>query len=371
MKMIPLSVFLCLCMVLPLCAQEESIYPLEINELESYAVDVTVGKRYEWAQLEEGVKLETGHKIEFYFTIDCRITPVLIPEDYVLELSTDMDRAVWQYELRESVQTSKAYVWNAEEEHEWARFHVQLTGFVPKTIDKIKEPGFQKPQVEEDYILDGIKEKTCYVKLAVYKSYLKGTDLGDFDSTIAEISYLATNQRINQLSTEMNKNLSTDLLEKDWNKKYVDHLEEAGTALSSIEDMAGEIESLSREGHPGWALELSKSFQSMTQNLQYLPAPGKFPLFSFLAVAILCAGGGLVAGAFLSRTRKPGPSAESLDMAVSALGMIVKDMEEHRKSIASIDDPTVRQTRVKLGKFMEQIERQMSNLRYFKADRFE
>jgi hypothetical protein len=371
MKKTSIIILLCLFVTVPLYAQEESIHPLELNKLESYAVDVTVGQRYEWTQLEEGVKLETGHKIEFYFTIDRRIAPILIPEHYVLELSTDMDKAVWQYELRESVQTSKTYVWDTEEEHDWARFHVQLTAFVPKTIDKIKEPEFQKPDMEEDYILDGIMEKSCYVKLAVHKSYTMGVGPGDYDSTVSEITYLATNQRINQLSIEIDKNLSTDLLVRTWSEKYIEGTEKVEAVLSSIEGMGTEIESLSKEGHPGWALNLSKRFKTMVQNLQYLPAPEKFPLFSFLAVAILCAAGGLAAGAFLSRMRKPGPSAESLSSAVNALDRLAREMEQHRKSIATIDDPAMRQTRVKLGRFIEQIERQISNLKYFRAEKYQ
>jgi hypothetical protein len=354
---------------LPLFAQEESIYPLEINKYESYAVDVTTGKRYEWSQLEEGVKLETGHKIEFYFTIDRRITAVLIPDNYVLELGTDMDRAVWQYELRESVQGSKAYVWHAKEEHEWSRFTVQLTAYVPKTIDKTKEPGFQRPQVEEDYVLDGIKEKTCCVKLAVYKSFKEGRP-GDLDSIVTEISYVATNERIGQFASEIDENLSLIRLEKELSEKYPHHKESADAVLSSSGGLADEIQSLSKDGHPGWALELSQKFESMTENVSELPGPTPFPLFSFLAVAILCAGGGLVAGAFLSRIRRPSPSEDSLDSVVSALDGIVKDMEEHRKSMATVDDPNVRQNRVMLGRFMERIERQVSNLKYFRTDKY-
>jgi len=366
---------LCLFTVMPLFAQEKSIHPLEIDIYRSYAVDVTVGQRYEWSQLEEGnIKLETGHQIEFFFTINRR--PVLIPEEYVLELSTDMDNAKWQYEMREPVKASKTYVWETPYEHEKAYFEVQLTAFVPKTIDKVKEPGFQRPEVEEDYVLDGIKVKTCSVKLAVYKSY--GPDgPGDFDSTVAEITYQATNQRINQFVTEINQNLATDDLE-DWDEKsernkFKEYKKEADKALSSIEDMANEIRNLSEEGHPGWALNLSRKFKDVVRNLQKLPGEkGGTPFYIFLLLAIFCCGGGLLAGTFLYRlkgSRKP--SVEYLDITLKGLEKTARNIEDYRSSIAGIDESVVRETRLKLSQFRKQIETEISNLKYFKSDTYE
>lgn len=359
--------------VMPLFGQEGSgsIHPLEIDMYRSYAVDVTIGHRYEWSELEEGtIKLETGHKIEFYFRVNKR--PVLIPEEYVLELSTDMDNAKWQYELREPVKASKTYVWETPYEHDKSYFDLQLTAVVPKTIDKVKEPGFKKPEVEEDYVLDGIKEKTCCVKLSVYKSYDPAVGPGDFDSTIAEIEYQATNERINRFVTEIDENIATGELRKEWSENFPEQSEEATKALSSIQEMANEITALSEEGHPGWALELSREFNNVAQDLEELHGEKRTPLYLYFFLAILCVGGGLFAGTFLQKLKGTGkPSAEYFDGVLRGLEKTARDIEEYRNSITGIDEPKVRETRLRLTQFGKQIENEISNLKLFRGDMYE
>lgn len=353
--------------VMPLFGQEGSgsIHPLEIDMYRSYAVDVTVGHRYEWSELEEGtIKLETGHKIEFYFRVNKR--PVLIPEEYVLELSTDMDNAKWQYELREPVKASKTYVWETPYEHDKSYFDLQLTAVVPKTIDKVKEPGFKKPEVEEDYVLDGIKEKTCCVKLSVYKSYDPAVGPGDFDSTIAEIEYQATNERINQFVTEIDENIATDELREELDKNFGQGVDEV---FSSAQSMASEIRALSEQGHPGWALELSREFNDVVEGI--LELRGRTPLYIYFLLAILCVGGGLFAGTFLQKLKGTGkPSAEYFDGVLRGLEKTARDIEEYRNSITGIDEPKVRETRLRLTQFRKQIENEISNLKLFRGDMY-
>lgn len=374
MKRLFVVFVLCFFTVMPLYGEERSgsIHPLEIDLFKSYAVDVTVGHRYEWSELEGGtLKLETGHRIEFFFTINKR--PVLIPENYVLEVSTDMDDAKWQYELREPVKASRTYVWETPYEHDKAYFNLQLTAVVPKTIDKVKEPNFKRPDVEEDYVLDGIMEKTCCVRLAVYKSYDPAVGPGDFDSTVAEIKYQATNQRINQFMTEIQQNIALDELRVDWDKKFVAYSEEANTAFSSFQDVANEIKVLGEEGHPGWSLEISREFSDVVEDVQEIPGPPEgTPLYIYFLLAIICAGGGLFAGTFLQKLKGPGkPSAEYLDGVLRGLEKTTKDIEEYRNSIAGIDEPEVRETRLRLTQYRKQIENEVSNLKFFRGDMYE
>lgn len=171
------------------------------------------------------------------------------PRDtYVLKMETDLTNPQWQFMIDEKiVDFSDKGEWETwkSQYHGVNYFEIIITGYVPQPSVEIEEPKFEK----KGYTGKGpglIKRKIARFKVIDEKIITQ--------QEFVEYSVTPTNDDVKRYLNEINTNLNTSL-----------SLPEEYSEL--LRDMRQNILKLSNEGHIGWALEMSKSFEGMVNKL--------------------------------------------------------------------------------------------------------
>jgi hypothetical protein len=211
---------------------------LKIDEDISYVLNLNTGTKTRYADFLNTDQSE-GDELEFYICVSK--TGVPIPDDYVLELRTNMNKPRdWKFG-DEIYHSSSVVVWQSKAEHVYPiPSPIILTGTVPEPIRQVKEPGFEK------YNIDGIGKDEVYVELTV--------------GTSRDGVTLATVQQ--KLSPSM-VFYSMDIGIRDAERAINDNL---GSARAKIgdSDLERDIKLLYEGGHPGWASILSKDYKAVS-----------------------------------------------------------------------------------------------------------
>jgi hypothetical protein len=235
--------------LLLICAKGASAQEvLSVDTSKSFVIIVDEGgKKYmldDFIQSDQLSFLE-GQQLEAHFFIT-RTTSN--PRDtYMLEMLTDLVSAEWQYEILGNItrfNTAKLTVWDSPQEHSASSFEVVLNGNVPKPAVRIEEPYFK------DYIGEGPGFRST--ELAMFTIF-DGHDAISKLQVVGKYTFLSTNPDIEQYLEEINTNLDTSGLPKD----YVDILK----------PQKDNILTLSRTGHVGLALDLSRTYAETVKEL--------------------------------------------------------------------------------------------------------
>ena len=198
---------------------------------------------------------ETGEKIPYVdflntdqfegdvleFRIYVSKTGVPIPDNYVLELRTNMDKLrVWKFGDDIYYHSASVIVWQGKNEHAYPfPSPIILTGVVPEPIRQVKEPGFEK------YNIEGIGKDEVYVELTVGTSR-DGATLETIQQKLSpSMKFFSTDEGIKAAKREIEKNL-----------------EEARGKIGRT-DLEEDIWGLYEKGHPGWASKLSAHYKEL------------------------------------------------------------------------------------------------------------
>jgi hypothetical protein len=210
---------------------------LKIDEHRSY-VWTEEGEKISYADFLNSDQFE-GDELEFH--IYMIKTGVPIPDDYVLELRTNLDKPRdWKF-ADDIYHSSSVVVWKGKAEHEYPfPSPIILTGVVPEPIKQVKEPGFEK------YNIEGIGKGEVYVELTV------GTSRDG-----------ATLETIQQKLSPSMVFYSTDRGIQDAVRAINDNLRLARAKIGET-DLERDIKLLYEGGHPGWASILSKDYKVLS-----------------------------------------------------------------------------------------------------------
>ena len=224
---------------------------LSIDTSKSFVIIIDEGgKKYmldDFIQSDKLLFLD-GQQLEAHFFIT-RATSN--PRDtYVLEMLTDLGNAEWQYEILGNItqfKTAKLTIWDSPQEHSVSSFEVVLNGKVPKAAVKIEEPYFK------DYIGEGPGFRST--ELAMFTVF-DGHDAITKVQVVGKYTFFSTNPDIEQYLEEIKTNLDTSGLSED----YADILQ----------PQKDYILTLSRTGHVGLALDLSRTYAETVQELSVI-----------------------------------------------------------------------------------------------------
>ena len=272
---------------------------LRINEDRSHVIDMYTGGKIPYSEFIDTEQLE-GHDLEFHIVIDKTGNPV--PDDYVLELRTNLEDPEWRY--GDAIHTSAtAIVWEGADAHLYAPPTVILSGTVPKAITNVKDPGF------ESIDLVGIGKETVYVTLTVGTSGTGATLKKVIEKLIPTMEFFSTSKDLIDAGEELEENL--------------------GDAREIIgeEDIEDSLKSLYEEGHPGWALLLSEDYKRLADNI----APP--PVFLYVILSVLL--GLIVGGGFMYAFMR---KEEPIDLMVisTELEEVSTKIDDTSRSINSV-----------------------------------
>lgn len=242
--------------LLLVCARGASAQEvLSIDTSKSFVIIIDEGgKKYMLDDFIRSDKLSflEGQQLEAHFFITKTTSN---PRDtYVLEMLTDLGNAQWQYEILGNItrfNTAKLTVWDAPQEHSASSFEVVLKGKVPKPAVKIEEPYFK------DYIGEGPGFRST--ELAMFTVF-DGHDAITKVQVVGTYTFFSTNPDIEQYLEEITANLDTSGLPED----YADILKAQKEYILT----------LSRTGHVGLALDLSRTYAETVEELTAI-APNK------------------------------------------------------------------------------------------------
>jgi hypothetical protein len=233
---------------------------LKLDEDTSYVLNLETGSKQTYVGFLDSKQYE-GDRLEFNIYVGKTGNPIL--DDYVLELRTNLDNPEWKVG-DDIYHAATVLVWKGAEAHAALVPKIVLSGDVPKPIrTNIKEPGF------ETYDIRGIGEIGVYVELTVGT-----TSDGSTLSTIIQklepsMTFLSTTEDIQDAQSEMEQNLA-----------------EARGKIGGT-DLEEDIRSLSEEGHPGWASQLSAHYNELSVAAE----PPPITLYVILSVLV-----GLIVG---------------------------------------------------------------------------
>jgi hypothetical protein len=209
---------------------------LKIDERRSY-VWTEEGDKIPYAEF---LNTDQYDGVELEFRIYVSKTGDPIPDNYVLELRTNMDKPRdWKFG-DDIYHSASAVVWKGKDEHDYQfPSPIILTGVVPEPIRQVKEPGFEK------YNIEGIGKDEVYVELTVGTSR-DGAVLETIQQKLSpSMKFFSTNKGIEVAKREIEKNL-----------------EEARGKIGRT-DLEEDIWGLYEEGHPGWASKLSAHYKEL------------------------------------------------------------------------------------------------------------
>jgi hypothetical protein len=241
---------------------------LKIDEDRSYVLNLNTGTKTCYADFLNTDQFE-GDELEFRIYVSK--TRVPIPDDYVLELRTNMDKPRdWKF-ADDIYHSSSVVVWVGKAEHEYPfPSPIILTGVVPEPITSVKEPGF------EAYSIDGIGKGRVYVELTVGMSR-NGVTLETIQQKLSpSMVFYSTDRGIQAAERAITDNL--------------------GSARAKIgdTDLERDIRLLYGGGHPGWASILSKDYKKLSAMVGALstayPLPSVTPDQLFLATGTAYSG---------------------------------------------------------------------------------
>ncbi len=220
---------------------------LKIDERRSYVTNLATGEdRQTYAEFLDTDQFE-GDELEFRIYVDK--TGVPIPDNYVLELRTNLDKPRdWKFG-DEISHTASQIVWQGKYEHAYPfPSPIILTGVVPEPIRQVKEPGFEK------YNIEGIGKDDVYVELTV------GTSRDG-----------ATLETIQQKLSPSMLFYSTDRGIQDAERKINESLGAANAKVGGTTKMEQDIMGLYEGGHPGWASKLSEDYKELASTIEAPP----------------------------------------------------------------------------------------------------
>lgn len=295
---------------------------LSIDTGKSFVIIIDEGgKKYmldEFVQSDKLTFLE-GQQLEAHFFIN-RATSN--PRDtYVLEMLTDLAGAKWEYKILGNItsfNTAKLTVWDTPQEHSASSFEVVLNGKVPKPAVKIEEPYFK------NYIGEGpgfrITELAMFTVFNGHDAITKVQVVGKYD-------FFATNQDIEQYLEEIDTNLETSGLPEG----YADILEEQKDYILT----------LSRTGHVGLALDLSKTYAKTVEELTAIAPEDKNSntitgLFLGALLAIILA---VVTGVIGYKMGQGGEKVS--DEVIDQMEQSYDSLKEHTEQLKHIDISSV------------------------------
>lgn len=284
---------------------------LSVDNARSYVIDLDEGgKKY---PLEDFLKPEKlsfleGHKLEAHIIIN-RVITTNPPDTYVFEMRTDLWNAEWQYKIFGETKVYKAVkitIWNNPQDHSSFSFDIVLSGEVPKPAVKVVEPHF------ESYMGEGPGFKNT--KLAIFTIYNGEVNPINKVQEVGEYAFLSTNSDIKMYLEQINKNLDTSGLQKDY--------------IGALEEHKEYILKLSKNGHIGLALDLSKSFAGVVKDITGLSAPKNRNMLPIIvvAMALLAIGIGFV-GYIIGQGKKKIES-EVLDQFCRYLNTLDQNMDK-------------------------------------------
>lgn len=255
---------------------------LRINYDRSKVVDIEDGKKeYSLKDfMASEPKLIEGHQIEMNVIIYKE--PASNPLDtYVLEMRTELQPPIeWNYKIpgkkTQIYETVKSIVWE-NSDHFAPEFEISMRGRVPRPEIPIKEPNF------EDY--NGKGPGLRKIELAVFTIYDGQVDPSKIVDKIGTINFVATNSKINDKLTEIDKSLNTS----DIGKEYV----------ASLGEQKEYIKELSNTGHIGIALDLSKNFEKFVKNIKSISPPDNKKLVFVGIIGLIIA---LIIGIVIGKT---------------------------------------------------------------------
>lgn len=251
LQIMVLVLILVLALTKSACGQEV----LSIDTGKSFVIIIDEGgKKYmleEFTQSDQLSFLE-GQTLEAHFYI--KRTSSNPRDTYVLEMRTDLWSAEWQYEIRGNstrYEAAKVTVWDSPQDHAAPSFEVVLSGKVPKPAVKIEEPHFKGYTGEGPGFRDN--------ELAVFTVF-DGHDAVTKVQVVGSYAFFSTNFDIERYLDEITENLDISGLPEVY----------AGV----LEEQKDYILTLSRTGHVGLALDLSKSYAGTVRKLTVMSPPG-------------------------------------------------------------------------------------------------
>ncbi|RCV63764.1 hypothetical protein C5S53_12335 [Methanophagales archaeon] len=218
---------------------------LKIDERRSY-VRTVEGEQIPYTDFLNTDQFE-GEVLEFHIYVDK--TGVPIPDNYVLELRTNLEKPR-DWRLGDDIyHSASVIVWQGKDEHAYPfPSPIRLTGVVPEPIKQVKEPGFEK------YNIEGIGKDDVFVELTVGTSRS-----GDSLETIQQ-----------KLSPPM-VFYSTDRGIQDAERTINDSLGAANAKVGETTKMEQDIEGLYEGGHPGWASKLAEDYNELASTIEAPP----------------------------------------------------------------------------------------------------
>jgi hypothetical protein len=220
---------------------------LKVDEGRSYVTNLATGEeRRTYAEFLHSEQFE-GDELEFRIYIDK--TGVPIPDNYVFEMRTNLEKPRdWKFGDDISHTASKI-VWQGKDEHAYPfPSPIVLTGVVPEPVRQVKEPGFEK------YNIEGIGKNEVYVELTV------GTSRDG-----------ATLETIQQKLSPSMVFYSTDRGIQDAERAINDSLGAARAKVGETTRMEEDIKGLYEGGHPGWAAKLAEDYKALASTIEAPP----------------------------------------------------------------------------------------------------
>jgi hypothetical protein len=275
---------------------------LKLDESTSYVLNLETGSKQRYTEFLAS-KQSVGNRLEFNIYVSA--TGILVSEDYVLELRTNLDNPEWKFG-DEIYHSANVLVWKGSEAHGQLVPKIILSGDVPKPIKtNIKEPGFG------EYDIWGIGEKVVYVELTVGTTS-DGATLGTIIQKLEpSITFYSTNDGIQNAKSTVEENL-----------------EEASGKIGET-DLDEDIRQLYEEGHPGWAARLSEHYKELSVAAE----PPPLTLYVILSVML-----GLILGAAFVSIYVSRGAGKGVDVSqISAdLNDTTTTIEEKSSSITAI-----------------------------------
>ncbi len=193
-----------------------------------------------------------------------------VPKEYILQIKNGLeDPVLYDEDYKEICNRPECNIWTTGEEHNLDSFTIEISGKIPRPIDKYKD----NPEViSGKNIVEGLGLGRKNKDLLVFMIYEADENLNPIKE-IQEVDKLnveVTNKILEDCFKEIEENCNLQELDgnKNLNSRY-------SKLINDLKEQCNEIKELSENGRPGWAVMLSRNVKKIKQEVldAELPCP--------------------------------------------------------------------------------------------------
>ena len=273
-----------------------------VDEDLSYAIDHNTGDKFSYKDFR-GMEVVEGHELEFVVILKLLKTA---PNNCALGSRTTLSNPKWEFE-GEIYQAAEAQL-DISNRHAGSVLRLELSCWAPKSEVEVEELAFH-------YLHKGIGKKEVFVENDLYEFQNEEPSLIE---PIDKLLFFSVHPDYNRVLKQIEEDLNSSAVKYE-NPEYLEV-----------------IMRLAKNGHPGWAKEISEDFRKLEPIPP--PPPDHWVVFVLLLLLLI----GIPASIFISIAlykRRYRNLPEKLEKAESDLESMNNDLTQMREKLIYINAP--------------------------------